>query len=113
MHFGSSLPERPVFKRPISEQDARQGKPRRPVITILLDHAIVPSRDPGASAGSLAGLLDVAWQAAVGHFTPVYINETLTLDFDRAGVIGAQGPLTDIQVMAAPTRDTPAAVIPD
>ncbi len=53
-------------------------------MTILLDHVIVPSRDPVASAGSLAGLLDVAWEAAVGHFTPVYINETLTLDFDRA-----------------------------
>jgi hypothetical protein len=32
----------------------------------------------------LAGILGVAWEAKVGHFTPVYVNETLTLDFDEA-----------------------------
>ena len=53
-------------------------------MTILLDHTIVPCRDPVAAAGSLAALLDVPWDAAVGHFTPVYVNDTLTLDFDRA-----------------------------
>ena len=31
-----------------------------------------------------AGILGVAWEAKVGHFTPVYVNETLTLDFDAA-----------------------------
>ena len=52
-------------------------------MAILLDHVIVPSRDPVAAAGSLAGILDVPWDEAVGHFTPVYVNVTLTLDFDR------------------------------
>lgn len=54
-------------------------------MTIQLDHLIVPSRDPIAGAKSLAGLLDVPWQESQGPFTPVYVSETLTLDFaDRA-----------------------------
>ncbi|MES2975854.1 MAG: VOC family protein [Pseudomonadota bacterium] len=49
---------------------------------ILLDHAIVPSRNAAASARQLAGLLDVPWgQAAAGPFTAVYVNDGLTLDF--------------------------------
>ena len=50
-------------------------------MAILLDHLIVPSHDPVASAQSLASILDVPWEAERGHFTPVYVNETLTLDF--------------------------------
>ena len=53
-------------------------------MAILLDHVIVPSRSPVASAEVFAGLLGVAWEAQIGHFTPVYVNETLTLDFDEA-----------------------------
>lgn len=49
-------------------------------MAIQLDHVIVPSHDP-AAAKSLAGLLDVPWQESQGSFTPVYVNETLTLDF--------------------------------
>ena len=51
-------------------------------MAILLDHVIVPSRSPVASAQVLAEILCVAWEAKVSHFTPVYVNETLTLDFD-------------------------------
>lgn len=50
-------------------------------MTIVLDHLIVPSHDPVASAQSLAHLLDVSWEAERGHFTPVYVNDSLTLDF--------------------------------
>jgi len=50
-------------------------------MAILLDHLIVPSRHPVASAQFLANILDVPWEAERGHFTPVYVNETLTLDF--------------------------------
>ena len=50
-------------------------------MAILLDHLIVPSHDPVPSAQFLATLLDVPWEAERGHFTPVYVNETLTLDF--------------------------------
>ena len=53
-------------------------------MAILLDHVIVPSRSPVASARVLAEILGVAWEAKDGHFTPVYVNETLTLDFDEA-----------------------------
>jgi catechol 2,3-dioxygenase-like lactoylglutathione lyase family enzyme len=49
---------------------------------IQLDHLIVPSRDPGAGAKALAALLDVPWQPAKdGPFTPVFVNDGLTLDF--------------------------------
>lgn len=51
-------------------------------MSVLLDHAIVPSHDPVTSARLLAELLDVPWEPARGHFTPVYVNESLTLDFD-------------------------------
>ena len=50
-------------------------------MAIRLDHLIVPSRDPVASARALASLFDTPWEEARGHFTPVYVNETLTLDF--------------------------------
>lgn len=50
-------------------------------MAILLDHLIVPSRDPVASARSLASLLGTPWEEERGHFTPVYVNDTLTLDF--------------------------------
>jgi catechol 2,3-dioxygenase-like lactoylglutathione lyase family enzyme len=53
-------------------------------MAIRLDHVIVPSRDPKAGAKLLAGLLDVPWEESRGHFTPVYVNETLTLDFADA-----------------------------
>ena len=50
-------------------------------MAIALDHLIVPAHDPVASAKFLAELLGVPWEAVRGHFTPVYVNETLTLDF--------------------------------
>ncbi len=50
-------------------------------MAILLDHLIVPSHDPVASAQSVAELLGVPWEAQRGHFTPVYVSDTLTLDF--------------------------------
>ena len=50
-------------------------------MTIGLDHLIVPSHDRVGAAKSLAGLLDVPWAESQGTFTPVYVNETLTLDF--------------------------------
>ncbi|GIX47911.1 MAG: hypothetical protein KatS3mg131_2122 [Candidatus Tectimicrobiota bacterium] len=52
-------------------------------MTIQLDHLIVPSRDPVAAARALAEVLGVPWDEAQGPFTPVYVNDTLTLDFAR------------------------------
>jgi catechol 2,3-dioxygenase-like lactoylglutathione lyase family enzyme len=54
-------------------------------MTIHLDHIIVPARDRVASAELLATLLGVPWEksASIGPFTPVFVNEGLTLDFDQ------------------------------
>ena len=49
---------------------------------VELDHTIVPSHHAVASARLLAELLAVPWAAiGVGPFSPVYVNEGLTLDF--------------------------------
>lgn len=51
-------------------------------MAIELDHTIVPSRHKLASAKLLAELLGVPWApTALGPFTPVFVNEGLTLDF--------------------------------
>ena len=51
-------------------------------MTIHLDHTIVPSHHKVASARRLAELLGVAWEeSGVGPFSPVYVNDGLTLDF--------------------------------
>jgi hypothetical protein len=58
-----------------------------------LDHLIVPSADRVAGARLLARLLGVRWagQCRVGPFSPVYVNDGLTLDFDqRTGPIPHQ-----------------------
>jgi catechol 2,3-dioxygenase-like lactoylglutathione lyase family enzyme len=52
---------------------------------VQLDHLIIPARDRTASAELLATLLGVPWaESGVGPFSPVYLNEGLTLDFDQA-----------------------------
>lgn len=49
-----------------------------------LDHMIIPSRNRVASAKLLAGLFDVPWaESGLGPFSPVYVNDGLTLDFDE------------------------------
>ncbi|HEX3138667.1 MAG TPA: VOC family protein [Rhizobacter sp.] len=51
-------------------------------MTIHLDHFIVSARNQIAAARQLAELLDVPWsETALGPFSPVFINEGLTLDF--------------------------------
>jgi hypothetical protein len=54
-------------------------------MAVQLDHFLVPTRDRVASAKFLAELLGVPWaETGVGPFSPVYVNEGLTLDFDEA-----------------------------
>jgi len=49
---------------------------------VELDHTIVPSHHAVASARRLAQLLDVPWaESGVGPFSPVYVNDGLTLDY--------------------------------
>jgi catechol 2,3-dioxygenase-like lactoylglutathione lyase family enzyme len=54
-------------------------------MAVHLDHLLVPARDRVAAARLLAQLLGVAWaaQGAAGPFSPVYVNDGLTLDFDE------------------------------
>ena len=51
-------------------------------MAIELDHAIVSARDQRAAARRLAELLGVPWaESGAGPFSPVYVNDGLTLDF--------------------------------
>ena len=51
-------------------------------MTIELDHAIVSARDRRKAASRLAEVLGVQWaETGVGPFSPVFVNEGLTLDF--------------------------------
>ena len=51
-------------------------------MAVELDHFIVPCRNQVASAKRLAELLGVPWaERATGPFSPVYVNDGLTLDF--------------------------------
>jgi hypothetical protein len=52
---------------------------------IQLDHTIVPSHSAAESARRLAELLDVPWApTSLGPFSPVFVNDGLTLDFIQA-----------------------------
>ena len=56
------------------------------VMSIHLDHIMVPARDKRASAKLLADLLGVPWsETGIGPFVPVFLNDGLTLDFDEWG----------------------------
>jgi catechol 2,3-dioxygenase-like lactoylglutathione lyase family enzyme len=50
-------------------------------MAIMLDHVIIPSRHRRESARFLADLLEVPWEESRGEFTPVYVNDALTVDF--------------------------------
>jgi catechol 2,3-dioxygenase-like lactoylglutathione lyase family enzyme len=52
-------------------------------MAITLNHTIVPAHDKEASAKFLAHMFGLKYESAMGHFAPVKINETLTLDFDN------------------------------
>lgn len=54
-------------------------------MSITLDHLIVPTSDRIASARLMGTLLGVPWaeQANVGPFSPVFVNDDLTIDFDQ------------------------------
>lgn len=52
-------------------------------MSIELNHTIVPAHDPKASAQFLAGILGLAVDPPVAHFTPVTLANSVTLDFDR------------------------------
>jgi len=53
-------------------------------MTLQLDHTIVPARDKVKAAEFIAEILGLEYRGTWGHFAPVKINDTLTLDFDNA-----------------------------
>jgi len=53
-------------------------------MAITLNHTIVPARDKEASARFFADIFGLKYEGASGHFAPVRVNESLTLDFDDA-----------------------------
>ena len=53
-------------------------------MAIVLNHTIVPAHDKGASAEWFARIYGLVYEGAAGHFAPVKVNDTLTLDFDNA-----------------------------
>ncbi len=54
-------------------------------MTIAIDHLIVPTTDRIRSARLLGTILGVPWaeQANVGPFSPVFVSDGLTIDFDQ------------------------------
>lgn len=60
-------------------------------MTITLNHTIVPVRDKEAAARFFAEIFGLRFDSSGGHFAPVRINHTLTLDFaDAKGSIASQ-----------------------
>ena len=53
-------------------------------MTITLNHTIVPAYDKDASARFFAEIFGLKYEGSQGHFAPVRVNQTLTLDFDDA-----------------------------
>ena len=53
-------------------------------MTITLNHTIVRVRDKDAAARFFAEIFGVPFKGLDGHFAPVRVNDTLTLDFADA-----------------------------
>ena len=51
---------------------------------LQLDHTIVPAYDKERSARFIARIFGLSYETTWGHFAPVKVNETLTLDFDNS-----------------------------
>ena len=49
---------------------------------ITLNHTIVPSKDKEGSARFFARIFGLKYEGIHGHFAPVKVNDTLTLDYD-------------------------------
>lgn len=50
---------------------------------IVLDHTIVPAQDKVKSAEFFARIFGLKYESMSGHFAPVKVNDSLTLDFDN------------------------------
>ena len=60
-------------------------------MTITLNHTIVWARDKNAAARLFAEIFGLRVESSGGHFAPVRVNNTLTLDFaDATGTSAGQ-----------------------
>ena len=50
---------------------------------ITLNHTIVPAKDKVVSAKYFARIFGFEYKGESGHFAPVKVNQTLTMDFDN------------------------------
>jgi catechol 2,3-dioxygenase-like lactoylglutathione lyase family enzyme len=50
---------------------------------LFLDHTIVPAHDKEASARFFAEMFGLEYKGPWGHFAPVKVNDTLSMDFDN------------------------------
>ena len=53
-------------------------------MAITLNHTIVRARDKDAAARFFAEIFGLSFESSGGHFAPVRVNDTLTLDFADA-----------------------------
>jgi catechol 2,3-dioxygenase-like lactoylglutathione lyase family enzyme len=53
-------------------------------MAITLNHTIVPAHDKETSAQFFAEIFGLKYEGPAGHFAPVKVNDTLTLDFDNS-----------------------------
>lgn len=53
-------------------------------MAITLNHTIVPAHDKEAAARFFARIFGLKYEGATGHFAPVRVNDSLTLDFDNS-----------------------------
>ena len=53
-------------------------------MAIELNHTIVPAHDKESSARFFAEIFGLDYEGPAGHFAPVRVNDTLTLDFDNS-----------------------------
>ena len=60
-------------------------------MAITLNHTIVRARDKEAAARFFAEIFGLSFESSGGHFAPVRVNDTLTLDFaDAKGAVAIQ-----------------------
>jgi len=52
-------------------------------MAITLNHTIVPAQDKDAAARFFADMFGLHYDGPSGHFAPVRVNDTLTLDVDN------------------------------
>ena len=56
-------------------------------MTITLNHTIIPAKDKEESARFFARIFGLSYDGPAGHFAPVVVNDTLTMDFDNRDVL--------------------------